>query len=317
MKHLVTTAVLGIGLLSTSVLHAEANSSIQTVVNGSAHEALYAVAFDGDKGIAVGLPGAISNTADGGKTWKLVDPAPTDLALLGVSLKGEHALAVGQQGLVLKREGETWKKADTGTDSRLFSVSVNSKGHAVAVGAFGTMLSSDDGGASWKSIAPKDWSAYVAEGEPSIYAASIDEANVITVAGEFGLILRSSNDGGAWASLHKGEASLFAMNLGDNGVGYAVGQEGTVLRSGDGGATWTQIDAGTKAILLGVHTAANQKVIVSGMREMRVSSDDGKTWTGVSGGDVNTAWYQGVGVPTGGTSVLAVGQSGRILRIGM
>jgi photosystem II stability/assembly factor-like uncharacterized protein len=295
--------------------HAGAAATANPVISGTVHDSLFAISFDGSRGLAAGAPGYILETTDGARTWAPIKNIPTRLALLGVALKGEHAIAVGQQGYALKREGTEWKKVETGTQERLLSVSVNAGGMAVAGGAFGTVLASSDGGSTWTSIKP-DWSPYAEAGtEPHVYATHIDEAGTITIAGEFELILRRAAGSDQWTLLNKGTASLFALYIGSNGTGYAVGQDGAALKSGDGGATWTKIDTGTKAILLGVTASNDNRVTVTGMREMRYSPDGGSTWTGVTGGGVNTLWYQGIGQPEGSTAALAVGQSGRILKI--
>lgn len=316
MKHTLKSVALAATLAGLVAFgEASAAATATPVLTGTVHDALFAVSFDGSRGLAAGAPGYILETTDGAKTWTPVKNIPTRLALLGVAMKGTHAIAVGQQGLVLKREGAEWKKIETGTQERLLSVSVNSSGAAVAVGAFGIVLASADGGSSWTPIKPV-WEQFAEPGtEPHVYASHIDEAGTITIAGEFALILRKAAGSDEWKLLNKGDASLFALYLGNGNIGYAVGQNGTVLRSGDAGATWTKLDAGTQAILLGVSASSDDKVTVTGMREMRYSPDGGQTWTGVNGGGVNTLWYQGIGQPEGSTAALAVGQAGRILKI--
>lgn len=316
MKQILKAVVRSATWLSLMAIgDATAAATATPVITGTVHDALFAVSFDGSRGLAAGAPGFMLETSDSAKTWTPLTNIPTRLALLGVALKGEHAIAVGQQGLVLKREGTEWKKVESGTQERLLSVSVNASGAAVTVGAFGTVLSSVDGGSTWAPIKPV-WEQFAEPGtEPHVYAAHIDDAGTITIAGEFALILRKTADSEEWKLLNKGEASLFAMYLGSGNIGYAVGQNGTVLRSGDAGVTWVKIDAGTQAILLGVSASSDDKVTVSGMREMRYSPDGGQSWSAVTGGGVNTLWYQGIGQPEGSTAALAVGQAGRILKI--
>jgi len=202
------------------------------------------------------------------------------------------------------------------TNFRLFAVSVNSKGQALAVGAFGVVLKSDDSGASWQSV-PPTWTTYSDVGvDPHLYAAQVDEAGALTLAGEFGLILHSTDGGKHWAPEHKGDASIFALQLREDGVGYAVGQSGLVLRTADHGVTWTTLTSGSTAILLGVDALPNGHVVASGMHDMIESKDDGKTWTHVISPDASTSWYEGVGTTTESGSFIAVGHSGRIVDVG-
>ena len=323
MKQLLKIAASATCMLGLCIGVADAAAArLHSVVSGSAHQALFAIAFDGRRGLAVGAPGAILSTEDGGASWKPVTAVPAEVALLGVDIKGDHQIAVGQMGLVLRKDGDSWKKVASGADkSRLLSVSINAKGQAVIAGSFGTVLKSDDGGASWTSIAP-DWTSFSQKGmdagvEPHIYAAKIDEAGVVTVAGEFGLILRSAEGNGKdWKTVHVGDASLFALELRSDGVGYAVGQNGTVLRSSDHGASWTPLDVDTKAILLGVKSVPNGQVVVTGMRDMLLSPDDGKSWTHIDEGEATTSWYEGVAQADAASAFFAVGHSGQIVRVG-
>jgi Photosynthesis system II assembly factor YCF48 len=299
---------------------APVEQTIATVVTGTAHQALFDIALDGEAGIAVGAGGQVLTTRDGGKSWMAVKPAPTAHGLFGVAISGARKIVVGQAGLVLIRDGDgAWRKASSGTEERLFAVALNGEGVAVAVGAFGKVLRSADGGATWASIAP-DWSqGYAEQGlEPHLYDVHVAADGTCTLVGEFGLVLRSTDAGATWTVLHQGTASLFALDLRDDGLGYAVGQGGVILRTTDGGGTWSEVPSGTQANLLGVRSSATGEVLVTAMRDM-LASDDGLAWRRVEWGDFASAWYSSVAVTdTGAASrALVVGHSGRIVQIGL
>jgi photosystem II stability/assembly factor-like uncharacterized protein len=320
---MIKTAIATVSALGLFLSVAAYSSSVpvEALTQGTAHDALFAVAFDGNNGIATGAPGRVLNSSDGGKTWINDKSFPVPLALLGADLKGGKAVVVGQMGLAYTRDEKgAWKKSDTGTTERLMNVSLNTHGLAVAVGSFGTVLKSTDAGASWASVAP-DWNTYADEEQkaqgiqPHMSAVNVAEDGTITIAGEFSLILRSNDGGASWKQLNKGAASIFALELRGDNVGYAVGQDGTILRSSDGGASWTAaIASGAgKPILLGVHSSGST-VVVAGMHDMLISKDDGKTWDHVVNEDVSTAWYSGVAASSGG--IVAVGHGGRIIHVG-
>lgn len=311
-----TALALGFGVLmacpSSAVLAA---TPVEVLVKGTVHQALFAVDFEGSNGIAVGAAGEVQTTEDGGKTWKGGKVA-TDLALLGVHTDAVRTLAVGQAGTgFVKNAGGAWEKITTGTEKRLFGVSSNVGGLSAAVGEFGALLLSEDGGRTWHSLT-LDWMQVGTEGgaEPHLYAVDVSPEGLITAVGEFGLVLRSADRGRSWSVQNRGTASLFAIEFRDDGVGYAVGQDGYALKSTDHGLSWVCIDVGSKAILNGVHAAADGHVTISAMREMMVSSDDGATWSSVDNPEVTSMWYVGVG--SAGAGVLAVGQAGRIIRVG-
>jgi photosystem II stability/assembly factor-like uncharacterized protein len=311
------TSLLVACALATGIDTASASGApaLTQVISGSVHDALFAVEFDHRQGLAVGAAGAIYDTADGGKTWTAVTPAPTTLGLLGVASRDGRSIAVGQKGLVLTREsGKSWQSVESGTQERLFSVSMNSKGQAVAVGSFGTVLRSTDAGQSWKDAAP-DWTAYTTDGQqPHLYAASIDEAGDITVAGEFGLILRQRVQGNAWQLLNKGDASLFAMEFEADGNAWAAGQSGYVLHSKNNGMSWQVVDVGSTAILLSIHAADNGHVLMTGMRDAVASRDGGNSWQHLVDPLVTSSWYAGI-AQVEGEMPIAVGNNGQIVRI--
>jgi photosystem II stability/assembly factor-like uncharacterized protein len=291
--------------------------AVTVLLSGSAHEAQFAVAFAGKLGLAVGSGGSIMVSGDAGGSWRR-EESPTMLALLGVDLSDTAAIAVGQEGVILTKRsaGAKWNVGRSGTDNRLFSVALNARGDALAVGAFGTVIASHDRGETWNRVAP-DWKNMVADGiEPHLYAASIDSAGVMFIAGEFGLILRSATGGASWQVLHKGDASLFAMQIRDDGASYAVGQSGTILRSLDRGSTWTVLPPVSNANLLGVCAASDDRVVVTGMRDMLVSRDGGDGWEHVATSDTTTSWYAGAAQAGPHAPIVIVGHSGQIARVG-
>lgn len=318
MTRLIALAAAGLlvaGAVSASAPPADAKSPLQPVLTGTVHQALFAIDFSDTLGVAVGAGGEVQESSDKGSSWKMVQ-APTQLSLLGVGVAGGKAVAVGQSGLVVTRGADgKWAESKSGSKQRLLAVELNAAGRAVAVGAFGTVLLSDDAGQTWRPAAPV-WTEHAPDGmEPHMYAAHVAADGTVTIAGEFGLILRSSDAGATWTSLHKGDASLFALQLREDGVGYAVGQSGAILRSADGGATWETRPSDTEALLLGVHATTDGRVLVTGMRDMLVSRDGGESFSHVRGGGVNSLWFVGVAQASASAPVLAVGQSGQIVSL--
>jgi photosystem II stability/assembly factor-like uncharacterized protein len=312
-----SVVVAGLGLaLACAAQAAQVRPEIEVQVSGTAHQALFALDFEGQRGIAVGAHGEAQITEDGGKTWK-PEQLPTTLALLGIDTESDRTLAVGQSGAVVLKNGDSpWELVSSGTDKRLFSVSTNTAGLSVAVGEFGAIQLSEDGGRSWHGLT-LDWMAIGTDGgvEPHLYSVNVGADGSVTVVGEFGLIMRSADKGRSWTVQSRGVPSLFDIQIRDNGVGFAVGQDGYALKTTDHGVSWTCLNTGSdKAILNGVYSSPDGRVVVTAMREMIVSNDDGATWSAVDNTEIATVWYVGVG--SAGQEVLAVGQAGRIIRVG-
>lgn len=310
-----TTGML-VALIAGTAAAAESGPDVTTITTGTAHRDLFAVALgDSGLGVAVGGRGSLVISNDGGQTWERQD-YDTRRAFLDVTMAGERQVAVGQDGVIIWRDGNgEWTEVEPITEERLLGVSLNRGGFGVAVGTFGTMIKTDDGGESWADV---DFDiTQVTDGgyQAHINDVSVTDEGMALAVGEFGLVLRSTGDARDWEVVRRGESSLFSIQMRADGTGYAVGQEGTVARSTDGGETWTDLSTGVDANLLGVHADDSGQIVAPGMRHMIYSNDDGETWQQVTAGDVNENWYMGATV-AGDGSVLAVGHTGRIIRIG-
>jgi photosystem II stability/assembly factor-like uncharacterized protein len=315
MRSAVRELVVALAFAAAAGVPSLAAAAVEVVQSGTVHDVWFATSFEGASGLVVGAQGKVLTTQDGGKTWA-AGSVGTPLALLGAHADAQRRLAVGQSGLIFLQGADgKWAKVESGSDKRLFGVDANAAGLAVAVGEFGGVLVSDDGGATWRALTI-DWAAFSQDGaEPHLYGVDVATDGAITMIGEFGLVLRSTDRGQTWTATHKGDASLFGLLLRDDGSGFAVGQDGTVLRTADRGLTWSDVASGTKTILLGVAESTSGQVGISGMREMLVSSDGGATFGRVSEPELSTFWYASI-APAADGGFLAVGQAGRVARIG-
>ena len=288
-------AALGASLLTTPAAPARAeeaaSSQLATVYSGIPHDALYAMHIDGKAGLAVGAAGLMLETKDGGATWAKADSG-TEFGLFGIAMAGSHKLIVGQRGTVLLGDASgKWTPGQSGTESRLLNVDVNSSGLAIAVGEFGTIMRSRDGGKTWEQR-PVDWATFRDDGyEPHIYAVDVQDNGRILIGAEFAYVITSDDGGETFQLATKGEKSIFAMHMLPDGVGYVVGQEGLVMKTTDNGATWTEAQAGSNANLFGVWASSQGEVVVAGMRALLRSSDGGASFTASEDLAVVRNWY--------------------------
>ena len=280
---------------------------------GTPHDALFDIAFDGSYGLAVGGGGTVLESKDGGRSWEAATRPDTELALLGVAIEGERRFLVSQSGKIFRYENDGWSEVESGTDARLFQVALGSGGLVVTVGGFGTILVSQDDGTTWSS--PKlDWMEILDDYvEPHLYATQI-AGDRITVAGEFGLILQSADRGATWSIVHRGVESIFDVTLDERGQGLAVGQNGLVLGTSDGGRTWGERAALGETNLLGVWRSG-ERAFAAGIRGAYASHDGGDTWKPVARSDIETGWYQAVASSASRDKPVLVGYRGRILEM--
>lgn len=104
----------------------------------------------GARATAVGADGIVLASRNGGATWtELERPTPRDLHAVRVSHDGQLSVAVGEGGVVVRVEAgvaEATEWADVG----LYGLHLRHDGAGQAVGANGTLLSTDDAGLTWE-----------------------------------------------------------------------------------------------------------------------------------------------------------------------
>lgn len=306
---------------------AHAEESIEVLRSGIPHDSLYDVDINGNNGYAVGNSGLLLTTTDAGATWSQQERM-TKQAFLTVASKGDRTYIAGQKGTIMTKTGDgDWSTLETPFETRIMKIDFNSAGLVVAVGEFGLIHRSKDGGSTWDTVT-MDWMQYNDEGyEPHLYDVTVRDDNNVIVVGEFGLILWSEDGGDSFIARHQGDESLFAIHLDaeGTGTGYAVGQDNVILRSQDGGQTWQTVKvAGEESNLLGVWSGQGE-VVITGIRTLLRSSDDGETWSRSDDIQVVRTWYQGITTGVAEVSagngflrsqaVYLVGQQARIARV--
>lgn len=192
----------------------------------------------------------------------------------------------------------------------LFSVDFDGS-RGIAVGAFGEMQSTEDGGKTWKkSKLPTDL---------TLLDVHTDSARTLVV-GQAGTIF-VRDPGGEWAAVDSGVTSrLFGVASNPDGLAAAAGEFGTLLLSQDGGRSWHKLtldwmqigtDGGAEPHLYGVDVAADGKITVVGEFGLVLrSSDLGRSWGVLSRG---TPSVFAVEIRDDGTG-FAVGQDGYALK---
>lgn len=290
---------------------------------GIAHDSLFDLCFYKEHGFAVGQNGLVLESSDGGQHWQKNTGLTTKSALLGVDCLNDKYVAVGQEGSLFLYQKSQWSDIDTGTDQRLFSVTLNEEGLGFAVGGFGTIIKTIDGGKNWQTLQP-NWELLLNDFvEPHLYDVSIGENGMVTIVGEFEIVLRSTDMGESWKIVHKGDSSLFSLHFSDASLGYAVGQNGRVIKTQNGGESWEPIETNNTSNLLSVLALPTGEVLITGIRTLLVSTDGARSWSQVNYSDVSVGWYNGIAMTdkklternsTQG-NVYAVGHMARIIEL--
>ena len=110
----------------------------------------------GATGWAVGEEGLILRTDNGGADWQSVDILPAEVNAAvdwqTISVQGTHVWIAGSPGTVVLHSpdaGESWQGFATGCNTPLKRITFVDETHGWAVGDFGTILHTSDGGQTW------------------------------------------------------------------------------------------------------------------------------------------------------------------------
>jgi photosystem II stability/assembly factor-like uncharacterized protein len=144
--------------------------------------------------------------------------------------------------------------------------------HAWIVGYYGTILHSQDRGASWQiqSSGTK---------EALFHPAFVSEEEG-WVSGAYGTILHTRDGGKRWSLQRSGtQEHLFDIEFIDGKRGWTVGSRGTVLHTNDGGASWSDRPLGDDIILNSIFFVSPERGwIVGEFGVIYHTKDGGKSW---------------------------------------
>lgn len=189
----------------------------------------------------------------------------------------------------------TWTMQQSGVTARLRGVSAASADVAWASGAGGTVLRTEDRGATWRRLVVHDAEKLDFR---DVDAVSERTAFVLSIGpGDASRIYKTTDAGATWTLQFRNsdpQAFYDAMAFRDERHGYAVSDsvDGAfvLLRTDDGGANWTRIPADRLPPALpgeGAYAASGSNIAVLddhvwiGTTASRVlrSTDSGRTWS--------------------------------------
>lgn len=238
--------------------------------------------------------------------------APAHAVIQALQNTGSRLVAVGERGLILLSDDDaaSWRQARVPVSAGLTAVRFPTPKQGWAVGHFGTVLHSSDGGESWQvqlngeqaaervlaeaeaqpvegdlpSAARVNAQRMVADGpdKPFLDVYFSDESNGLVV-GAYNLILRTRDGGKSWRSLsasldNPGARQLYSIAAAGGSL-YVVGEEGRVFRSDDNGASFTRLQTPYQGSYFTVVADAGQ-VVIAGLRGNAFrSSDRGQSWS--------------------------------------
>ena len=239
-------------------------------------------------GFAVGTPGSLYVTANGGASWSLRPMGNNDwlTAVDFVSAKVGWVLGVYNEGEPARiwhtRDGgRHWVLQTNPTDGDVLTdVAFTDKQKGVIVGRCGTILRTANGGDTWSAVASGTGDGLRAVDFPT---ASV---GYVTAAG--GGMLKTTSGGTSWTPLSTGATQVLrGVHFVSAQRGWAVGGGGAILATTNGGADWDAQTSGTTKALADVDFAsATRGWAVGANGTILRTTNGGDTWTAQASGTV-------------------------------
>ncbi|QBR03982.1 WD40/YVTN/BNR-like repeat-containing protein [Paraburkholderia pallida] len=215
---------------------------------------------------------------------------PTHRMLLDATRACKRIVAVGEHGLVLLSDddGNTYRQArQVPVSATLSAVTFSDAQHGWAVGQWGVILATSDGGETW-SRQRMDSSV-----DQPLFSVVFTSPQDGIAVGLWSLMLTTHDGGKTWAKATlpkppgggKADRNLYHIFSDHHGSLYMVSEQGTVLKSTHDGADWTYLATGGKGSLWAGVALPDGRIVVGGLLgSMYESRDGGATWSPVSSG---------------------------------
>jgi photosystem II stability/assembly factor-like uncharacterized protein len=259
---------------------------------------------------ALGVPPAFSVVARSdvnalvkpAKAWARAEKSK----LLASGRAGNRIVAVGEHGVVLLSDDGGIRFRQAGAvpiASTLTAVTFVDEKTGWAVGHWGVVLHTTDGGETWTR------QRIHLESDQPLFSVQFSSAREGWAGGLWSLLLKTEDGGATWKEIKlpappdgaKADRNLNKIIRTKANTLLIACEGGTVLRSTDNGRNWVYVDVGQKASLWSAVSAPDGTVFAGGLRgALYRSNDDGKSWARL---DTKT---------TASITDLAVNQSGLV-----
>lgn len=190
-------------------------------------------------GWAVGHDGVVLHSADGGSTWEkqLDGRQAKELFTRYYEARVQKGDAQAETGLMRVETNYV-----TGPSLPMLSVWFEDEQRGYAVGAFGLLIATSDGGRNWEP-----WFERI-ENEEQLHLNSIRSiAGDLYIAAERGTLFRLDRSEQHFELIETSYGGSFFGLAGSADMLLAYGLEGSVYRSLDRGENWTRLETDTNA----------------------------------------------------------------------
>ena len=238
---------------------------------------------------------------------------------------GNRLVVVAERGIILLSDdnGKSWRQASTPASVSLLALQFVTDQIGWAVGHFGVVLHTEDGGLTWtRQLDGKQAAQRMSDdaqsrlqqhdGNPDVLQKRLAEAQravaegpdkpfldlyfenerVGYVVGAYNWIFRTDDGGRSWQPWQShvdnpGGFHLYAIRPAGSAL-FLVGEQGLLLRSLDGGANFSKMPSPYNGTYFGLLTLADGGLLAYGLRGSAFRSDDqGAHWSKVDSASQN------------------------------
>lgn len=210
--------------------------------------------------------------------------AATEAQLLGAAYAGRRLVVVGDHGVVLLSDddGKHYRQASSvPVDSTLTSVFFTNERNGWAVGHWGVIIRTKDGGETW-TLQRNDMTV-----DQPLFSAYFSNAREGWAVGLWSLMLHTIDGGATWNTVtlpppsgsKKADRNLYAIFADGKGTLYVACEQGRVMRSTDGGESWVYAETGYVGSFWTGVALQDGTLLVGGLRgAIYRSTDGGVNW---------------------------------------
>jgi len=209
-------------------------------------------------------------------------------SILAATSAGNRVVTVGEHGIVLLSDdgGKSYRQAEkVPVRATLNSVHFTDGDNGWAVGHWGAILHTGDGGRTWQT------QRLDTKVDQPLFSVYFRDTSHGWAVGLWSLMLRTEDGGKSWQQVElphpagaKGaDANLYAVFSGGPGVLLVAAEHGRILRSVDDGATWSQVDTGYQGSFWTGTRLKSGALLVGGLKGTIYRSEDGGvSWSPVA-----------------------------------
>lgn len=230
---------------------------------------------DARNGWAVGHDGVVLRTDNGGESWTRVLDGRSVLEVLNRSYE---ARAAAGDTVAIRVKGEIERLMAQSASPEVMpnpflDVLFSDANEGFAIGAFGLVLRTRDGGTSWEP-----WIERAKNDRRLHFYAAATDGTTFYFVGEQGLLRRLDKGADHFSTIETPYKGSFFGVYATPGLLLVHGLRGNAWASEDGGANWRKIETGVEASIIAVLPAGGARlIIVSQAGHVFSTTDGGRT----------------------------------------